>query len=425
MLVFIFAALPTLLLLLGFPMLLCLLAPVIVYLAFVSSMPMNTLHTVIFGGLDSLPLLSIPLFIFAGEIMADTGIAKRTLDWVLSIFGRVRGAVGLTTMGLATVLGAVAGSSATTTSTCGRLMVPSLRRSGYDERFIAGLITSCGTLGPVIPPSIAMILYGNIAEVSVPKLFIAGFLPGILIALLTCLYVTWYAWSRQLKDGEPFRLSRLVAASREGLWALLMPFAVLGGIYAGVFTPTESAAFACVYAIIVSVFIYRDMTWARLWVLAQRSMHLSALLLLLVAAATAYSWGLTVTGTAAHLGRWVSEASAPAWLMLLGINAALLLLGTALEPASLILVLTPLLVPVVKEIGIDPIHFGIIMVVNMTIGNFTPPFGVNIFVAQAQLGLKTSDIYVGSIPFFLIQSAALLMISFIPALSLWPLRFMG
>ena len=416
--------LPTLLFLFGFPIFVVLAASAAMFLMFFSSAPLTTLHQVMFGSVDSIALLSVPLFIFAGELMGAGAISTRTLAWMYSIFGRAPASTGLATVGVATVLGVVGGSSAAATATTGRLLLEELRKNGYGDRFNAGLITSCGTIAIVIPPSINMILYGVVAEVSIPAVFAAGMLPGVLISLVMCAYVVWYGVKHGLREGEPFSWARFFAATRASFWALGMQVLVLGGLFFGIFTATESAAIACVYAIFVSRWVYNDVSWSRIVDLAGDSMYLTAQVMVLFAAAGVYSWMLTVSGIPAASVQVLEWIKADPWVVLLAINVFLLIVGTAIDPVSATLVLTPLLLPIVKAIGVDPVHFGVIMTINMAIGNFTPPFGLNIFVAQAQFKMPVKTIYMGTLPFFWVQTACLMVVSYWPWLSMYPVKLM-
>lgn len=414
---------PIALLLLGFPVFIVLLGAAVVFVAFVADVPPQVVHQVMFGGMDNYPLLAIPFFLFAGEIMSQGGISQRIVTWVIALVGNIRGSLGATTVGTAAIVGAMTGSSPADTATVGRLLLPSLRRAGYDERFCAGLVTSIGAVAIVIPPSIAMILFGATAEQSVPRLFAAGVLPGLLISAVVLLYVLWYARRRGIREGRAFRTAGFLRASAAGVWALGMPVLILGGIYSGLFAPTESAAVAGVYAVLVARLIYRDVTWKRIWEIASESMYRTAQIMIIVAAAAVFSWMLTISGAANGVAELVRGLGASPWAVLLGINVVLLLAGCVIDPTSAILVLTPVLMPVVTQAGIDPIHFGVLMCVNLSIGMFTPPFGLNIFVAQSVLRIPLATIYAGLGPFIALQIVALAIITFFPGLSLWATQF--
>lgn len=416
---------PVGLLLLGFPIFIILLTTSLIILLFFMEVPLPAVHQVMFGSVDKFALMAVPFFIFAGELMGIGGISKRIIDWVLSIIGWVRGSLALTTVGTCTIFGAISGSSPATVAAVGRLMYKPLRESGYDEKFSTGLLASSGAIAVVIPPSITMILYGASAEQSVALLFVAGFIPGLLMAGLMAAYIYYFARTRNIHDGQPFNKQAFFDASKQGVWALGTPFIILGGIYAGVFSPTEAAGIACVYAIVVTKFIYGDISWRDLWDVSVSSMYLTAQVLIIVAGAGVFSWLLTVSGIPQAATALIQGLDVSPWVILLVINVFLLFVGCLLDPGSAILVLTPLLAPIAAAIGVDLIHFGIIMTVNLAIGMFTPPFGLNIFIAQALFKAPLSSIYPGLVPFIAINIVALGLVTYIPELSLFLTRYMG
>ena len=423
--IWIMAVMPLALLALGFPVFLILLATSAILVLFVMGVPATQLHLTMFGSVDKFALIAVPFFLFAGELMGRGGMSKRIVDWVLAAAGGVRGSLGVTTVGACTVFGALSGSAPATVAALGRLLYDPLREAGYGERFANGLLTSSGGIAVVIPPSIAMILYGAAAEQSVALLFVAGIIPGLLIAALTAGYVYVYAARRGIREGRRFDGGVFLRATRDGVWALGMPGIVLGGIYAGVMAPTEAAGVACVYAILVTRYIYRDITWGGIWDVAVSSMYLTAQVLIIVAAAGVFSWLLTVSGLPQEMVAWLTGLQLSPWMVLLMVNLLLLVVGCVLDPNSAILVLTPLLVPVMQAMGIDLIHFGIVMTVNLAIGMFTPPFGLNIFVAQAMFKAPLKTIYPGLVPFILLNLVALGLVTYLPGLSLWLTRFVG
>jgi len=418
-------ALPVLLLALGTPVFVVFLAGAAVTIAFVLPTPPIALHQVMFGGLDAYALLAVPFFIFAGELMGAGGIADRLVAWVLALIGRLPGSLGVATVGACTAVGAISGSSAAAVAAVGKVLHPKLIRDGYPPAKAVGLIASSGSIDIVIPPSIAMILYGAASEQSIPKLFVAGVLPGLLIALMMALYVVAWASRHELAPSAAFRWSVFLTASREAVWALLMPLFIFAGIYLGWFSPTEAGGFACLYAMVVAVLVYRTMSWRDVLSAATRSAMLTAQILVIVATAGVFSWLLTVQGIPQALTAWIAALELSPVGFLLAINIVLLIVGCFLDPTSAILVLTPLLLPVVTHLGIDPIHFGIVMTVNLAIGMFTPPFGLNIFVAQSVLRVPLETIYRGVLPFVGVQIAALLVITYWPALSLVLVRTMS
>ncbi|MGH7313027.1 MAG: TRAP transporter large permease [Candidatus Rokuibacteriota bacterium] len=417
------ALIPFTLLALGVPVFLILLVTVIVLLAFFLNIPFTVIPQAMFGSIDKFALLAVPFFIFAGEVMGQGGISERLIRWVQSIFGGVRGSLALTTVGTCEFFGAISGSSPATLAAVGRIMYPALRANGYEEKFALGLVTSSGAIASIIPPSILMILYGASAEQSVAALFIGGVFPGLLIGLLTALYIVFYARGRQLERVEPFRWGRFFRSTRQGMWALGAPVVILGSIYTGICTPTEAAGIAGVYGIVVTRYIYRDITWARLWDIAGSSVFLTAQIMIIVAASGVFSWLLTISGVPQAIVSAIAGLNVPPWLMLVAINVFLLVVGCLIDPTSATLILTPLLVPIARASGVDLIHFGIILTVNLSIGMFTPPFGLNLFLSQALFKAPMARIARGLIPFIVIQVVALAIITYVPWLSLSLTRF--
>jgi C4-dicarboxylate transporter DctM subunit len=418
------AALPVGLFLLGFPIYVVLLAGAAATLFGFMSVPPIALHQMMFGGVASYALLAVPFFIFAGDLMVRGGLADRLTAWVLALVGPARGSLGMTVVGTSTLLGAISGSSPATVATTGQILYRDMLGAGYGERFSLGLITSAGSIAIVVPPSIAMILYGAASEQSIPKLFIAGVIPGLLLAAASAGYVFWWARRRDLREGKAHSWAGFTLATRRASVALVLPLLVLGGIYLGWFSPTEAGGIACVYAIAVSMLVFRSLSWRQLVEAAAQSAMLTAQVLIIVASASVFSWVLTVQGVPQALLQGIAALDLSATQFLMVINVFLLLLGCVLDPTSAILVLTPMLMPIVQHLGIDPVHFGVIMTVNLSIGMFTPPFGLNIFVAQSVISPDLAAIYRGVAPFFVVQVLALGAITFVPQLSLWLTRAM-
>ncbi|MEM7224147.1 MAG: TRAP transporter large permease [Pseudomonadota bacterium] len=420
---------PVALFLLGFPIWVVLLAASTATVLFVVNVPPLIIHQVMYGAVDQYALLAIPFFLFAGELMGRCGVSARLVVWSQSLLGGIRGALGLTTICTSTLLGAVSGSSPATVAATGRILYGDLLKDGYSKRFSLGLIASSGSVAIVIPPSIAMILYGASAEQSVPKLFIAGILPGLLISVVMAVFVL--IWVRRkaergavgpagqrVRDAEGGTMP-LARATVHASGALAMPVIVLMGIYLGYFSPTEAGGVACLYAILLARFAYRSLSWGEILEAASDSAVLTGQILIILSCAAVFSWLLTVQGIPQALVAWVEQAELSRFTFLLAINVLLLALGCVIDPTSAILVLTPILLPIVLELGIDPIHFGIVMTVNLSIGMFTPPFGLNLFVAQSVMTADLTDLYKGVFGFFVVQTVALLAITYLPGLSLW------
>ena len=415
---------PVVLLLLGFPIFLVLLSAASVALVFYMHMPMAALHQNLFGSINAYALLAIPYFIFAGEQMGRGTVARRLVDFVQDGVGSVRGSLGVTTVGVATIFGAISGVSAATVATIGKIMYPSMVNAGYPPSFAAGLITAVGAIDIIIPPSIPMIVYGAAAQESVPRLYAAGIVPGLLIALIIACYVVWRAKRQNFGQGKPFSASRFMRSTVRSLWALGAPAIILGGIYGGIFSPTEAAAVACVYAAFVTMVIFRELSVAEVIEAAAATVRFTTQILIIVACAGVFAWLLTVNQVPVTLVSWIKYLEVTPWQFLLVVNVLLLIVGCFLDPLSAILLLTPLLVPIAKALGIDTVHFGIVVTVNLAIGLFHPPFGINIFVAQSVLGIRLETIYRGILPFVLLYLIVLALITYLPGISLFGVRLL-
>lgn len=412
------ALLPVALLLAGMPIFLVLLAASAATVLLVMDVPTAALHQALFGAVDSFGLLSVPFFIFAGELMGRGSVARRIVDIMQSGMGSLRGSLPLTTVGTSAIFGAMSGASAATVATVGQLMLPPLKERGYPDTFRAGLITAVGAIDIIIPPSVPLIIYAAAAQESVPKLYAAGVVPGLVIAGILAIYVWWVARQLGITDGQPFSGKALMKAFARGGWALGAPVIILGGIYGGFVSPTESAALACVYAAFVALYVYRDMGWSQIVGCASRTVTLTAQILLIVACANVFGWLLTVNQIPAALVDLVSGWQLTPWMILLALNIVFLVVGCFVDPLSAILVLTPLLMPLVKSAGIDPVHFGIVITTNLAIGMFHPPFGLNIFVTQSLFRFPLPVIYRGIVPFIWLYLIALALITYVPWLSL-------
>lgn len=413
---------PIVLLFLGFPIFVILLATAAIAIIIFYSIPLTVLHQVMFGSLDSAALLAVPFFIFAGEIMAAGGISGRLVAWAKSLFGSSKASLPITTVATCVVFGAISGSSAATVAAVGRITFRPMLDAGYDRRFATGLLTASGLIDNMIPPSIAMILYAIVAEQSLVRIFTAGFVPGLLFALAFVAYVLLKSWGSAIDPPERFSWTRLGRETLNAAWALGMPVIILGGIYTGVLSANEAGGAACVYAILVAMFVHRDVGVTQLLDLARRSAYVTSQLMVIVASAGVFSWLLTTSGAAPRLTDVFSALDLSSSVLLFIINVFLLLVGIFFDPAPAILLLTPILLPVVKAAGIDLIHFGIVMTANLSIGCFTPPFGINIFVAQAVFKQPVSVIYRGVMPFIWLSIAVLAVITYVPELSLFLTR---
>ncbi|MES2978504.1 MAG: TRAP transporter large permease [Pseudomonadota bacterium] len=371
-----------------------------------------------FNAINKFPLAAIPFFILAGNLMETGGISRRLVEFAKSLVGGVQGGLPMTCVLTCMIFAAVSGSSVATTFAVGAILIPALIKHGYPTSYAAALQATSAELGVIIPPSIPMILYGVSAEVSIGELFIAGVGPGILIGLALMAFVYVYCKFKGYgkNDGDG-RLSVGKATWQAG-WALLMPVIILGGIYGGIFTPTEAAAVAVFYALIVGVVIYREISIASLVVVLRKSVISSAVIMFIIANAGLFAFLITRAGVPDAIGRWLEAVLQSPVLFLLGVNAALFIIGMFIETSAAIIVLAPILAPVAMHFGVDPVHFGMIMVVNLALGMITPPFGVNLFAACTVARISLDRIVGHLIPFVLVILACLMLITYFPFISL-------
>ncbi|MBP6853110.1 MAG: TRAP transporter large permease [Rhodoferax sp.] len=371
-----------------------------------------------FSSINKFPLAAIPFFILAGNIMETGGISRRLVEFAKSIVGGVQGGLPMTCVLTCMIFAAVSGSSVATTFAIGAILIPALLKHGYPTGYAAALQATSAELGVVIPPSIPMILYGVSAEVSIGELFIAGFGPGLLIGgalmLFVYIYCKFKGWGKSDGDG---RLGVGRATWQAG-WALMMPVIILGGIYGGIFTPTEASAVAVFYALVVGMVIYREIRVADLFVILRKSVMSSAVIMFIIANAGLFAFLITRAGVPDAIGRYLEEVLKNPALFLLGVNAALFIIGMFIETSAAIIVLAPILAPVAVHFGIDPVHFGLVMVVNLAMGMITPPFGVNLFAACAVARISLDRMVPHLLPFVLVIIACLMVITYVPALSL-------
>jgi len=371
-----------------------------------------------FNSINKFPLAAIPFFILAGNLMETGGISKRLVEFAKSIVGGIQGGLPITCVLTCMIFAAVSGSSVATTFAIGAILIPALIKHGYPRPWATSLQATSAELGVIIPPSIPMILFGVSAEVSIGELFVAGVGPGILIGGALMVFVWLYAkfkgWGKNDGDG---RLSVGKATWQAG-WALFMPVVVLGGIYGGVFTPTEAAAVAVLYSFLVGTLIYREIGLKDIYVILRKSVISSAVIMFIIANAGLFAFLITRAGVPAIIGNWLQEVLQSPFYFLLGVNAALFLIGMFIETGAAIIVLAPILVPVAIHFGIDPVHFGTVMVVNLALGMITPPFGVNLFAACTVAKISLDRIIKDLIPFICVILACLMLVSYVPEISL-------
>ncbi|MEP7205823.1 MAG: TRAP transporter large permease [Casimicrobiaceae bacterium] len=370
-----------------------------------------------FGAINKFPLAAIPFFILAGNLMESGGISARLVEFAKSLVGGVQGGLAATCVLTCMIFAAVSGSSVATTFAIGAILIPALVKHGYPLSYAAALQATSAELGVIIPPSIPLILYGVSAEVSIGELFIAGFGPGLLISGALMGFVL--IWARIRGYGKQDREGRLpiIMATRKAGFALLMPVIILGGIYGGVFTPTEASVAAVFYALVVGVLIYRETRIADLPAVLRKTVISSAVIMFIIANAGLFSYLITRAGVPDRIGAALVDWLQTPALFLLGVNVALFLVGMFIETSASIIVLAPILAPVAQHFGIDPVHFGIVMVVNLALGMITPPFGVNLFAACTVARISVDQIVMRLLPFVLVIVACLAIITYVPFIS--------
>jgi C4-dicarboxylate transporter DctM subunit len=390
----------------------------VVGIAGFTNLPLLLVAQQLFVSLDRYPLAAIPFFILAGNLMEVGGISSRLVDFAKSIVGGIQGGLACTCVLTCMIFAAVSGSSVATTFAIGAILIPAMVKHGYPAPFAAALQATSAELGVIIPPSIPMILYAVSTEVSIGELFISGIGPGILIAAALTLFV--YVWCRIKGLGKNDREGQLsfTAALRRSALALLMPVVIIGGIYGGVFTPTEASVVAVFYALVVGMVIYREIRLADLAPILRKSVISSAIIMFIIANAGLFSFLINRAGVPVAVGEWLVQTIETGAGFLLAVNAFLFVLGMFVETSAAIIVLAPILAPVATHFGIDPIHFGLVMVVNLAMGMITPPFGVNLFAACQVARIPLDRIVAPLVPFVLVILTCLMIVTYVPEVSL-------
>jgi C4-dicarboxylate transporter DctM subunit len=368
---------------------------------------------------ESFTLLALPFFILAGEIMSVGGIGKRITQFAFALVGWVPGGLALISVVASMIFGGVSGSAAADAAAVGGVMIPSMIKKGYDRTYAAAVIASAGTIGVIIPPSIPMVLYAFVSGVSLGDLFMAGIIPGILVgcSLMACAFVI--AWRRGYPTEARLGTREVLRAFWECLPALLAPVFILGAIFTGIVTPTEAAVIAVVYAMIVGRYLYKDFVWAQLPGLLRKTGEMTAVMMLIIGAGDALAWLLTVENFSTVFSQWIVSLAGGKIAVLILINIFLLILGGPMPLAPALLLTTPILLPVVKAVGVDPLHFGMIVVCNLAISICSPPVGNTLFIAAKLARVSVEKTSVALLPFIAINIVVLLLITYVPAFSLW------
>ena len=363
-------------------------------------------------------LLAIPFFLLSGAFMTTGGVARRLIDFANACVGHIRGGLAIGAVLACMLFAALSGSSPATVAAVGSIAIAGMVRSGYPQAFGAGIVCNAGTLGILIPPSIVMVVYAAATEQSVGKLFMAGVIPGLMLGLVLMIAIYIVARIKKLPALPRASFREWLRSAREAFWGLLLMVIILGGIYTGMFTPTEAAAVAAVYAGFVALFVYKDLTIRECPKVLLESGKLTIMLMFIIANAMLFAHVLTTEQIPQQITAWVVELGLQPWQFLLVVNIVLLIAGAFMEPSAIILILAPILFPIAMQLGIDPIHLGIIMVVNMEIGLITPPVGLNLFVTSAVTGMPLTAVIRAAMPWLMLLISFLVVITYVPAVSL-------
>jgi len=413
------------LMLTGMPISISLGLTVLTFLFTMTQVPLESVALKLFTGIEKFEIMAIPFFILAGNFLTHGGVARRMITFATTMVGHWYGGLGLAGVVACALFAAVSGSSPATVVAIGSILLPAMVKAGFPGRFGAGVITTSGALGILIPPSIVMVMYSVATNTSVGALFMAGVVPGLVMATMLGL-ITWYRarkfdYPRQPKASWGERWDSF----RKAIWGLFLIIVVMGGIYTGIFTPTEAAAMSAVYAFFVAVFVYRDMGLKDVPKVLLNSANMSAMLLYIITNAVMFSFILTNENIPQQLAEWILDKGLGTIAFLLAVNILLLAAGNFMEPSSIVLIFAPILFPVAVKLGIDPVHFGIMMVVNMEVGMCHPPVGLNLYVASGITKMGITELTIAVWPWLLTMLVFLVMVTYWPALSLWFPRMLG
>ena len=412
------------LMLLGVPVAVSLGATTLITSFLFTDMDLMGISSKIFDGLNKYTLMAIPMFILAGSLLSRGSSAMRIINFAKSLVGHLPGGLPIAAILASIIFAAVSGSSPATVAAIGSVMYGAIKQAGYNEQFAIGTIATSGTLGILIPPSIVFIVFGVTADQSIGKLFMAGVIPGLMIGIMMMIATYFLAKRSGFKSTKPATFKERYTAFKDSFWALLIIVVVIGGIYGGIFTPTEAGAFSVMYAFFVSFFIYKDTKYKDLYKIILDSAQTSSMIFFIIANAMLFAHFLTDEQIPQHITEMILAADVGPLTFLLIVNILLLLMGQFMEPSSVVMITVPLLLPIGIALGIDPIHLGVIMVVNMEIGMITPPVGLNLFVASGITGLSLKQVIVASLPMTAILIFGLMLVTYIPAISLWLPRLM-
>lgn len=407
------------LMLTGMPISISLGLTVLTFLFTMTDVPIQSVALKLFTGIEKFEIMAIPFFILAGNFLTHGGVARRMITFATTMVGHWHGGLALAGVMACALFAAVSGSSPATVVAIGSIILPAMLRQGFPNKFGAGVITTSGALGILIPPSIVMVMYSVSTNTSVGKLFMAGVVPGLMLAFLLGL-TTWYlARKRQYPRLPKASWGERARALRESGWGLFLIVIVMGGIYTGIFTPTEAAAMAAVYAFIIAVFVYKDMGMKQVPKVLLDSAAMSAMLLYIITNAVLFSFLVTSENIPQAMAAMITDSGLGPITFLLVVNVLLLLAGNVMEPSSIVLIMAPILFPVAMKLGIDPVHFGILIVVNMEVGMCHPPVGLNLYVASGITKMGITELTVAVMPWLLTMLVFLMLVTYIPQISLW------
>ncbi len=405
--------------LLNIPIAISLAISTIAVIATTENFNMIMLTQRMFAGLNSAPLMAIPGFVLAGVLMARGGVSKYLIESLRAWIGHLPGGLSVVTILACMIFAAISGSSPATAAAIGAIMLPALIEGGYPKRYAMGLIAAAGTLGILIPPSIPLIVFGVTSDVSIGKLFMAGIIPGLLLGGVLLVSAIIYAKKNNYGKGRKYSMSERWKASLKAVPAAFMPFLILGSIYTGVCTPTESAVIAVFYTIIVSIFIYKELGWKDIRPVLVDTINTTSMIFLIIAAAMLFALFLTNNQVPNHVAAWISDSNLNKWAFFLVVNIMFFIMGTFLEAVSIILITLPILLPIIRHLGIDPIHFAIVMTVNMELAMITPPVGLNLFVVSSMAKEPLGEVVRGVLPFILLMIAMMVVFVLFPDISLF------
>ena len=413
------------LMLTGMPISISLGLTVLTFLFTMTQVPIESVGLKLFSGLDNFGIMAIPFFILAGSFLTRGGVAKRMINFTISLVGHWPGGLGLAGVPACALFAAICGSSVATVAAIGSIILPAMVQHGFPKRFGAGVITTSGALGILVPPSIILVLYGVSTNSSIGALFMAGIVPGVILALMLA-SVTWFiAWRNNYPRMPRASWGERLRAFYDGFWGLMLVVIVLGGIYSGIFTPTEAAAVAAVYSFFITVFIYRDLKLSEVPKVLLNAANLSSMLLYIITNAVLFSFLMTHEQIPQAMAAWIVEQHFSVWVFLLVVNVILLLAGNVMDPSSILLIMAPILFPLAVNLGINPVHLGILMVVNMEVGLCHPPVGLNLYVGSGIAKMGISEMTIAVLPWLFAMLIFLVMITYIPEISLWLPRMLG